>query len=187
MSKLKLTCVEQNIRLSDHEGELVHEHAEATGFSKSPQPTGGKNIVTYLGIAADEPVRIERHTREGIVLPLVLAGWDEAYCRKWCEDNDLLSPIYTSAARGGCWFCHNQNTDQMRQLRKAYPDYWALLMKWDLDSPLTFKANGHTVHDYDKRFELEDKGLINPNDPWFWRFINNPPGKQLSVFDYMED
>ena len=59
----------------------------------------------YLGIAADEPERIERHTRPGIILPLVDIGWDEAYCRKWCEENDLLSPIYTNAARGGCWFC----------------------------------------------------------------------------------
>ena len=31
----------------------------------------------------------------------------EAYCRKWCEENDLLSPIYTTATRGVCWFCHN--------------------------------------------------------------------------------
>lgn len=52
----------------------------------------------YLGIAADEPERIERHTRPGIILPLVDIGWDEAYCRKWCEENDLLSPIYTNAA-----------------------------------------------------------------------------------------
>jgi hypothetical protein len=57
--------------------------------------------VQYLGIAADEPERIERHTKPGIKLPLVEIGWDEAYCRKWCEENDLLSPIYTTATRGG--------------------------------------------------------------------------------------
>ena len=28
---------------------------------------------------------------------------------------------------------------------KNYPDLWALLLKWDLDSPTTFKADGHTV------------------------------------------
>lgn len=55
----------------------------------------------YLGIAADEPERIERHTKSGIVLPLVEIGWTEADCRKWCEENDLLSPIYTTASRGG--------------------------------------------------------------------------------------
>ena len=47
----------------------------------------------YLGIAADEPERIKRHSVPGKVLPLVDIGWNEAYCREWCEENDLLSPI----------------------------------------------------------------------------------------------
>jgi hypothetical protein len=60
--------------------------------------------VQYLGIAADEPERIERHSKPGFLMPLVEIGWDEAYCRKWCEENNLLSPIYTSATRGGVGF-----------------------------------------------------------------------------------
>lgn len=142
-------------------------------FSSSPRTKGGINIVQYLGIAADEPERIERHEKkEGIMLPLVMAGWDEAYCRKWCEERDLLSPIYTNATRGGCWFCHNQGVEQLRSLRKNYPDLWALLMKWDLDSPTTFKADGHTVHDYDARFQMEDDGIIDANEPWYWRYLD---------------
>ena len=58
-------------------------------------------MVQYLGIAADEPVRIARHTKEGNLLPLVEMGWDEAYCRQWCEERGLLSPIYTTSSRGG--------------------------------------------------------------------------------------
>lgn len=57
-------------------------------------------MVQYLGIAADEPVRIARHTKEGNLLPLVEMGWDEAYCRQWCEERGLLSPIYTTSSRG---------------------------------------------------------------------------------------
>ena len=154
-------------------------------FSSSPKTTGGINIVQYLGIASDEPERIERHEKKkGIMLPLVMAGWDEPYCRKWCEERDLLSPIYTTATRGGCWFCHNQGVGQLRLLRKNYPDLWTLLMKWDLDSPTTFKADGHTVHDFDKRFELEDKGVISANEPFYWRYLEEPPKeRQLSLFD----
>lgn len=71
-------------------------------FSKSSLAQGAKiNTVQYLGIAADEPERIARHTKDGFMLPLVEIGWDEAYCRQWCEENDLLSPIYTTATRGG--------------------------------------------------------------------------------------
>lgn len=125
----------------------------------------------YLGIAADEPERISRHTKDGFMLPLVEIGWDEAYCRKWCEENDLLSPIYTTATRGGCWFCHNQPVDQLRLLRKNYPEYWQLLLKWDLDSPVIFHADGHTVHDFDKRFYLEELGLVPTDRKFRWKML----------------
>lgn len=126
----------------------------------------------YLGIAVDEPERIERHRKPRTRLPLVEIGWDEAYCREWCEKNGLLSPIYTTATRGGCWFCHNQGVGQLRLLRKNYPDLWALMLNWDLDSPVTFKPDGHTVHDFDKRFALEDLGLIAPDDKVFrWSML----------------
>ena len=131
----------------------------------------GGNIV-YIGIAADEPNRFHNlsDTKKS---PLVEIGWDEAYCRKWCEKNDLLSPIYTTSARGGCWFCHNQSVNQLRLLRKNYPEYWQLLLKWDLDSPVTFKADGHTVHDFDKRFQMEDLGLIDLSKRFLWRYIED--------------
>ena len=141
-------------------------------FSQSSLAQGAKkNIVQYLGIAADEPERIARHQKPGFMLPLVEIGWDEAYCRQICEENDLLSPIYTDSARGGCWFCHNQGVDQLRLLRKTYPDLWALLLKWDLDSPTTFKPDGHTVHDYDLRFQLEDEGKVPADRKFRWKMI----------------
>lgn len=127
--------------------------------------------VQYLGIAADEPNRFHNLT-ETKKSPLVEAGWDESYCRQWCEENGLLSPIYTTATRGGCWFCHNQGVSQLRILRKTYPDLWALMLKWDHDSPVTFKADGQTVHDFDRRFQLEDDGLLYPDDKNFrWSML----------------
>ena len=132
----------------------------------------GKGCVQYLGIAADEPNRFHNLT-ETKKSPLVEAGWDEAYCRKWCEENDLLSPIYTTAARGGCWFCHNQGVEQLRLLRKNYPDLWALMLRWDKDSPVTFKADGHTVKDFGQRFSLEDEGLVDPEDRWNWENLKH--------------
>lgn len=132
----------------------------------------GKFGVQYIGIAADEPNRFHNLT-ETKKSPLVEAGWDEAYCRQWCEENDLLSPIYTTATRGGCWFCHNQGVNQLRLLRKNYPDLWALMLKWDGDSPVTFKADGHTIHDFDRRFQMEDDGLISPDDRVFrWEMLD---------------
>lgn len=142
-------------------------------FSSSTLAQGANtNIVQYLGIAADEPERIKRHTKPGYILPLVDIGWDEAYCRKWCEENDLLSPIYTTSTRGGCWFCHNQGIPQLRLLRRDYPDLWQLLLKWDSDSPVSFHPDGRTVHDFDKRFAMEDAGLIDPNKRFYWKYLD---------------
>ena len=137
------------------------------------------NIVQYVGIAADEPSRFSTlcDTKKS---PLVEIGWAEADCRSWCEKNNLLSPIYTDSERGGCWFCHNQGVQQLRLLRKKYPEYWSLLLKWDADSPVIFKPPsgrggvGHTVHDFDRRFQLEDEHLLNPDAPFRWSMLDEP-------------
>lgn len=131
-----------------------------------------KGGIEYLGIAADEPNRFHNLTKTKIS-PLVEIGWTEADCREWCEQNGLLSPIYMQATRGGCWFCHNQGVGQLRLLRKQYPDLWALLLKWDVDSPVSFRADGHTVHDFDRRFALEDKGLIPTDRKFRWKMLDD--------------
>ena len=159
--------------------DRIHIRDTRTGFSESTTVQGADiSIVRYLGIAADEPERIERHTKPDIKLPLVEIGWTEADCRRWCEENDLLSPIYTTSTRGGCWFCHNQGVDQLRLLRKNYPDLWALLMKWDSDSPVSFHPNGHTVHDFDRRFALEDKGMVPTDRKFRWKMLETAEGDQ---------
>ena len=133
---------------------------------------GGKGCVNYVGIAADEPNRFGQLS-EKTVSPLVKIGWDEAYCRKWCEDNDLLSPIYTSSERGGCWFCPKQPANQLRIVRTNYPELWDLMLKWDADSPVTFHADGRTVRDFDERFKLEDEGFIKSEERWKWSYLDN--------------
>lgn len=131
-----------------------------------------RGTTQYIGIAADETSRF--HTlSEKKKSPLKEAGWTESKCLEWCEDNSLLSPIYTDSARGGCWFCHNQGIQQLRLLRKKYQEYWALMLKWDTDSPVTFHADGHTVHDFERRFQMEDDGLIAADDQVFrWSMLD---------------
>lgn len=132
-----------------------------------------KGAIAYLGIAADEQNRFHslNATKKS---PLVETGWTEEMCRKWCKENDLLSPIYTGATRGGCWFCHNQPVNQLRLLRKNYQEYWEIMLRWDSDSPVTFHADGHTVHDFEQRFRLEDDGLISADDKVFrWNMLDS--------------
>lgn len=103
--------------------------------------------------------------------PLVELGWTEEDCRRWCEENGLLSPIYATSTRGGCWFCPNQRVGQLRLLRRTYPKYWALMLEWDEISPVTFSPDGHTLNDFDRRFALEDAGIVSPDEPWKWSYL----------------
>lgn len=117
-----------------------------------------KGNIVYIGIACDEPNRFHNLT-DIKRSPLVEHDITEAWCREWCEQNNLLSPIYATATRGGCWFCHNQSKNQLRLLRQNYPEYWALMMKWDNDSPVTFKPNGMTIHKYEDLFQFEEQQI----------------------------
>ena len=164
---------------------LVQEAQDRQGqdpFSgERPTRRKDRNIVEYLGIAADEPKRF-RQLNERKRAPLVEFDIDEDLCGLYCQYSDMLSPSYETSCRDGCWFCHNQGVAQLRSLRRNYPDLWSLLMKWDLDSPVSFKADGHTVHDYDLRFQMEDDGIIPADGQFRWDWLERPPGVQMRWF-----
>lgn len=152
----------------------------SSGFSTSPATRGSTNIVEYLGIAADEPKRFGQLTDRKRA-PLVEFGIEEGLCGLYCQYEGILAPSYETSCRDGCWMCHNQGVNQLRLLRRNYPELWALLLKWDTDSPVYFKANGHTVHDYDRRFQMEDERLLIPGDPKFkWAMLDGE--YQLKLF-----
>ena len=149
-------------------------------FSASPVTRGGTSIVEYLGIAADEPKRFGQLTDRKRA-PLVEFGIEEGLCGLYCQYEGILAPSYETSCRDGCWMCHNQGVNQLRQLRRNHPELWAILLKWDADSPVCFKANGHTVHDYDRRFQMEDEQLLIPGDPKFkWAMLDGE--YQLKLF-----
>lgn len=142
------------------------------GFSEKSETTDGdKDIVDYIGIAADEPKRFGQ-LNEKKRAPLAEFGIEEGLCGLYCQYEGILSPTYQTSCRDGCWFCHNQGVDQLRLLRKNYPDRWALLMKWDNDSVTTFHPDGHTVHDFDYRFQCEDEGLLPTDRAFRWSMLD---------------
>lgn len=63
-----------------------------------------EDTIQYIGIAQDEPERLARLDGVTKLSPLAAIGWTEIDCRRWCEENNLLSPIYTTATRGGVGF-----------------------------------------------------------------------------------
>lgn len=86
-------------------------------------------VTQYVGIAADEPERLERLKGTDKVSLLAEYGYTEKMAFDLCRDYGLLSPIYEFSSRGGCWFCPNQSCKSFARLKLAYPELWAELVK----------------------------------------------------------
>lgn len=128
--------------------------------------TNRKNV-QYIGIAADEHKRhsqLNSHIRS----PLVEHNVTEAECLQICSEIGLLAPTYLQSKRSGCWFCPAQPTEQLRLLRKQHPELWKKLLEWDSFTTIPFRHAGIgkrevSVADFDKRFELEELGILDKN------------------------
>lgn len=44
--------------------------------------------------------------------------------KKLCEKYGLLSPIYDTGTRGGCWFCPNAKVASLCRFRRNNQDLW---------------------------------------------------------------
>lgn len=119
-----------------------------------------KDSFWYIGYALDEkkPERKQKiaNCTDLNMYPLVKAKLRELDCYLWCKENRLLNPTYEYFQRDGCWFCHYQTLDQLRFLRKRYPDKWNIMLSLDKDSPKTFRADGTTLAQLEERFCWED-------------------------------
>lgn len=135
-------------------------------------PKGNSKHVVYVGLALDEEWRRKQVGQKNNVHPLADIGWTEDECMAWCKENDLLSPVYEKQSRDGCWFCPKQSIESLRRLRRDYPGYWRMMLEWDKDSPVTFKADYLTLDMFERRFAAEDAGLV-PRDRGFrWKMID---------------
>lgn len=122
-------------------------------------------VIRYIGIAADEDYRLERGNNQdpNHRHPLRDWGWDEASALNYCYDHgydweglyDLFHNEKTGRARVSCWCCPLQSYDELRKLRKHFPELWARLQDLDAKQWQSY-AHGYSVDDFDRRFALED-------------------------------
>lgn len=123
------------------------------------------DIIQYIGIAADEDYRLERENNQDPSHrhPLREWGWIEDAALQYCLDRgydweglyELLRNEKTGRSRVSCWCCPLQSYDELRKLRKHFPDLWDRLLDLDTKQWQTF-AHGYSVADFDRRFALED-------------------------------
>lgn len=81
------------------------------------------DVVQYVGIAIDEPIRLQR-LKEGRISLLAKYGYTEKMALDLCRRKGLLSPIYKTNTRGGCWFCPNAKIDRFISIRRNHPELW---------------------------------------------------------------
>ena len=117
-----------------------------------------RGVVQYVGIAADEPRRLARMQDKGYIRKTSLLakyGYTEADARRKCEEYGLLSPLYRTSHRGGCWFCPNCRIPVFAELRRRHPELWRelqLLSKVGNKSSEGFKY-GQTFEEIERRMD----------------------------------
>lgn len=119
-----------------------------------------EEVTQYIGIAADEPKRLAR-LQSGKVSLLAKYGYTEAMARELCERHGLLSPIYKTGTRGGCWFCPNARISSFCHLRMEHPSLWAELERLSHTPNLCsygFKY-GKTLQEVEREMDLYDARL----------------------------
>ncbi len=128
-------------------------------FIKTKDP---KQITQYLGIAIDEPKRLERLKDEKTIRISLLEKYryTEKMAYELCEKYNLLSPVYDFATRGGCWFCPNARYCELKHLRTYHRDLWQKLLDLekepDLIGNIWNTLQKRSMADNEEKFRLED-------------------------------
>lgn len=122
-----------------------------------------KNVLHYVGIAADEMKRCRDEK-----YPLVEWGITEAEALRICYDRGFrFGGLYEIYHRASCWCCPFQRIDELRKLRCHYPELWERLMDMDKRAREQFGScalgqfkERWSVDALEKRFSAEEKNEV---------------------------
>lgn len=127
---------------------------------------GKGEVVQYIGIAIDEPKRLARLKSEGRIMKVSLLakyGYTEEMAKDKCKEYGLLSPIYETGTRGGCWFCPNCRMKTLARFKIEHPDLWSDLGRLSLTPNLCsygFKY-GKTFQEIDTKLDsINQQGAL---------------------------
>lgn len=118
----------------------------------------------YIGIAVDEPVRLNRVVKTTNQISLLQKyGYTEQMAFELCEKYGLLSPIYRISNRGGCWFCPNAKDRELKHLRNNHRELWGKLLELEnVPDLIGYKWNmlaKTSIHDKEEQFFWEDNQI----------------------------
>lgn len=120
-------------------------------------------ITQYVGIAVDEQKRLNRLNGTNKVSLLAKYGYTEQMAYDLCKEYGLLSPTYSFAHRGGCWFCPNARMPELRHLRKNHPELWEkLLVLEEVPNTIGYCWNTLTktsIREIDEQIKFEESQM----------------------------
>ena len=117
-----------------------------------------KDVIVYIGIAADETERLEKERSEYTRFPLADWGTTEAECLQGCYDAGFdWGGMYEHLDRLSCKFCKNKNLKELRNIRKHYPEWWEELKDYQRRTDRPYKGEGQSVFDLETRFAFEEE------------------------------
>ena len=119
------------------------------------------SVIQLIGLAADEQYRLEREHNQNPNHrhPLADWGWTEADCLKYCYDHGFdWGGLYELFKGVSCWCCPLQPLDELRKLRKHFPDLWNRLILMDRTTWRQFRTD-YSVDQLEIRFQFEEERL----------------------------
>lgn len=118
-------------------------------------------VIQLIGLAADEEQRLQREHNQDPTHrhPLADWGWTEADCLQYCYDRGFdWGGLYEIFHRVSCWCCPLQSLEELRNLRKHFPDLWERLLDMEHRTWRTFRAD-YSVDQLEIRFAFEEERL----------------------------
>lgn len=114
----------------------------------------------YIGIAYDEPTRLER-LNEHKSSPLAELKMTEKDCLEYCykqgfdwKEDEI--ELYNILDRVSCWCCANKNLKELKNYYRYLPTYWEKLKELQSKTDRPMKYNKYTVYDLEKKFKVEE-------------------------------
>lgn len=97
------------------------------------------DFVQYIGIAADEPLRLARLKDTNKISLLDKYGYTEKAAKELCESYGLLSPVYSITDRNGCWFCMNCKDEEFSHMIRNHSALFDRLIELEKSAPERYR------------------------------------------------
>lgn len=109
----------------------------------------------YIGIAVDEPKR-HKNIPSNVRHPLYDWAVTEAQALQYCKSKGFdFGGLYERFKRLGCYCCPLQRLEDLRNVRRYYPDLWTEILRLDKKADYAFRGYWR-AEQLERRFALED-------------------------------